>query len=297
MTKKLMNTFVAATAALCMVFVGAVFASDDPAKPISTDRQANLLEKFGDQGIDADSDGVLTHAEVKAFFAQKHHRGGACAHGAKGGWHHGMMGGMGHGIKGGMHHGAMGKVDMLLRHLTKLDAKSVPADFNVARHPQADADGDGEVSDEEWLAFAEQARVRMLGRLLSHAPEADTDADGKLSEEELAALRIERAAKLREHVLAKNPDADADGDGVLSETEFEAFMAKRAAEHRAMMLKAHPEADTNGDGTLSEKEARAFTGSRGGDCYGAGRPGHGDRGCPGSKSKGCGHGSHPGNGS
>ena len=36
--------------------------------PIPADKQAKLLEKFGDQGIDANKDGILTCDEVKAFF-------------------------------------------------------------------------------------------------------------------------------------------------------------------------------------------------------------------------------------
>jgi hypothetical protein len=36
--------------------------------PIPADRQAKLLKEFGDKGIDADKDGKLTCAELKAFF-------------------------------------------------------------------------------------------------------------------------------------------------------------------------------------------------------------------------------------
>ena len=36
--------------------------------PIPADKQAELLKKFGDKGIDANKDGTLTCAEVKAFF-------------------------------------------------------------------------------------------------------------------------------------------------------------------------------------------------------------------------------------
>ena len=39
--------------------------------PIPDERQAMLLERFGDQGIDANGDGVLTCDEVKAFFAAR----------------------------------------------------------------------------------------------------------------------------------------------------------------------------------------------------------------------------------
>jgi len=38
--------------------------------PISSARQARLLEKFGGKGIDANNDGALTCDEVRAFFRQ-----------------------------------------------------------------------------------------------------------------------------------------------------------------------------------------------------------------------------------
>jgi Ca2+-binding EF-hand superfamily protein len=48
--------------------------------PIPADKQAKLLEKFGDKGIDANKDGTLTCEEVKAFFKAnpdlRPHRGG-----------------------------------------------------------------------------------------------------------------------------------------------------------------------------------------------------------------------------
>ncbi|HVP09575.1 MAG TPA: hypothetical protein VMV94_00110 [Phycisphaerae bacterium] len=55
--------------------------------PIPADRQAKLLEKFGDKGIDANKDGKLTADEVKAFFKAnpdlRPHKGGkGCQAGA-----------------------------------------------------------------------------------------------------------------------------------------------------------------------------------------------------------------------
>lgn len=292
-----MNTFVAGTAVLSLAGLGVVFAanSSPPATQrhgmmggmghgmMSEENLALILERHPE--ADTDEDGILSEDEARAFIGSRHGPAGA------------------RGMKGRRHRGAMGQVNFLLEHLTKLDAETAPADFDLQRHPQADIDGDGELSDVEWIAFAEISRARMHARLLALVPEADIDDDGWLNEEELAALRIEQSANLREHVLANNPDADTDGDGALSEAELEAFMAERAQERRAMMLKDHPEADTDGDGSLSQEEARAFRGSRQGGFQGAGCPF--GAGCPakwhggwdGDKDKRHGHGNKHGNGS
>ncbi len=185
-----------------------------------------------------------------------------------------------HGTKRHRQGGMMGQVSMVLRHIETLDGRSAPADFSLERHPEADANGDGQVGDSEWLTFAEQARPRLLARLLTRAPQADGDGDVTIGEKELATFKSGRFAKHREHVLANNPDADADGDGTLSKAEFMAYHAKRAEGHRAMVVESHPDADTNGDGVLSEAEARAFMGSG----HGGGCPAHPD-GCSHSKGK------------
>jgi hypothetical protein len=39
--------------------------------PIPDEKQARLLDRFGDQGIDANGDGALTCEEVRAFRASK----------------------------------------------------------------------------------------------------------------------------------------------------------------------------------------------------------------------------------
>ena len=189
-----------------------------------------LLERHLE--ADTNGDGTLSHEEARAFMGD--HHGAAGAHGAK-----------------GRHHGMMGHVGMMIKHLEKLDTQSAPADFNLERHPGAETDGDGQVSHDEWIAFSEEARPRLLARLLSVAPEADTD-----------------------------------GDGALSEAELEAFRANRAGEHRARVLQGHPQADTDGDGTLSQEEARAFMGSREGDSHGWDCPAHPGGGCPFAEGKG-----------
>lgn len=298
--KRLTNTLVLATAALSMAFVCVAIAGDAEGKPDCAGKQANLLEKFGDQGIDADGDGVVSHEEVKAFFAEKHGAGEHCMQGAKEGTHHGMgcgkghgkMAGMHHGAgcggggKGGAHHGKTGGLGMLLEHLAKLDAPSAPDDLDLETHPGVDADGDGEVSDDEWTSFSDSLRPRLVAHLLSVVPEADTDGDELLSEEELAALVNERNVNRREHVLDKNPEADTDGDGMLSDAELEAFHGKRAAGHREMILKHHPEADTDGDGTVSEEEAQALMGGGHGGAHGGCCSGKAGGECPHAKKEG-----------
>ncbi len=203
MMKKRMSVMAAGVAALSVVIAGAVLAGDKPSKADSTPKQAIAQEKAGHAGM----------------------HGGA-GHGAMAGMRHGNgHPGMadGHAGKGGMKHGAMGSVSMLLNHLEKLDGKNAPADFDLTRHAQADADGDGQLTAEEWTGFAVEARARLLARLLKLAPQADANEDGNLSRSELEAFGVERAAEMRAHVLKAHPEADANGDGTLSKDEAHAF--------------------------------------------------------------------------
>ena len=48
---------------------------------------------------------------------------------------------------------------MMLHHLEMLEGATPPAQFDLARHPEADTDGDGAVSDAEWTAFATQSNI------------------------------------------------------------------------------------------------------------------------------------------
>jgi Ca2+-binding EF-hand superfamily protein len=269
--------------AFVMMFASPAFASDDGDRPVPEAKQTRLLERFGEEGIDANGDGTLTCDEVHAFFAEKYPDGVGRGHGKRGmkghdGFHkdgrHGKRGCRGHdgfgrggrhGERGPGHHGMRGRhggpkgrMDGLLRRLEMLESEAPPADFDLTRFPEADLDGDGELSDGEWTTFAQQSRERLLARLLKRVPEIDTDQDGTINDAELAVFKAEHEVKVREHCLARNPEADTDGDGVLSDEEFEAVRATREAERRARLLEHHPEADVDGDGTVSEEEARAF---------------------------------------
>jgi Ca2+-binding EF-hand superfamily protein len=268
------DSLVVLTFALSAGFVSVALADGEDTRPIPETTQAKMLERFGDEGIDADGDGVLTRDEVKAFFADKRGERKAGKHGK-----HGKQGKMGREKRGmrdrGDRRGA--PVRELLDRLEALNAENPPAHFNLDRFPEADRDGDGELSAAEWTTFAEQARERLLARLVAHAPEADTDEDGTINQEELAAFKAQCDARMRERILRRSPDADTDRDGVLSDSEFEAFQAQR----RAKLLERHPEADLDGDGELSKEEARAFRGSKGDDRPGPwpmrGRGHRGDR--------------------
>ena len=168
-----------------------------------------------------------------------------------------------------------------LQRLEMLNAETPPAEFDLARFPEADLDGDGQLSDSEWTTFAEQARGRVLARLLARMPEADADGDGTLNEAELAALKD----GIRERVLTRHPDADTDGDGVLSEAEFKAFKASRREAHRARLLERHPEADLDGDGAISDEEVQKF--KDGCDGYRGRWGGHHHRDCGGKAKARC----------
>ena len=272
-----LRTLVVPVFSLSVTFASAALADDETDRPLCDERQTWLLERFGDQGIDADADGTLTRVEVRAFFADQRgdgFRGKQGKHGMKGCGHRGMR---------GRDPGPKGRVGGLLHRLETLNAETPPAEFDLARFPEADLDGNSELSESEWTTFAEQARERILARLARHVPGADADEDGAISAEELAALR----AEFRERFLSRHADADTDGDGVLSDAEFEAFKAQRAAERRARILEHHPEADLDGDGTLSEEEARKFRGDRPG--HGGARGGFHHRGgkphCNGAKER------------
>ena len=328
--RRTMYGFAAATLALSIVFVSTALAEDEADRPIPEARQTRLLEKFGDEGIDANANGVLTREEVRAFFADQYpermrgnHRkhDGHGPHGMKGCGHcdegcaghefgarmpeaklqkllekfgdegidangdgtltpeeahafladkhpEGMRGkhrkhdGHGpHGMKGCGPHGRMGMgmgpkggPGELLKHLELLNAETPPADFDLTRFPGADVDGNGELSASEWVAFTERARERVLARVTARFPDADANKDGRLDDAEVDALKV----KIREQCLAKNPEVDTNGDGVLSEEESAAFQATRAEQRHARMRERHPEADLDGDGVLTEEEFRTF---------------------------------------
>lgn len=241
----LFNNVILSGFGLSVAFAGAALTQGKPDKPLPESRKARLLEQFGDQGIDANGDGVLTRAEVHEFFADQ---------GFGPGWYGFGKGGPGHRGRRGHAFGPGGPLGHMLRTLDRLQGETPPSWFTIERFPDADVNGDGELGSDEWQSFAEGHRTQVLEHLMEFAPQADTDNDGELSEAELDALRITHMTRMRTRILARHPDADTDGDGTLSDEELEVFMTAR----RAVILERHPEADLDGDGVLTEDEAEAF---------------------------------------
>ncbi len=249
-------------AAVSILLGSAVALAGGPQQQLSGRHQARLLEKFGDQGIDADQDGMLTHAEVRAFFeANPDLKPGKVGH------------------RGGRHMGPGGRVMQLLRSLEQLDSGQIPEGI-VQRQPKLDTNGDGQLSAEEWTGHVEKKRARLVSRLLRMEPSIDSDGDGQVSAAELSAFSAQRKEAVRATVLANHPEADTDGDGVLSEAEFEAFNTQLQAERAQRILERHPEADTNGDGVLSQSELDSFRDSRPGWRGRGGRDMHRPHGRP-----------------
>lgn len=169
-----------------------------------------------------------------------------------------------------------------------VDANDQPANDKhakfLARHPEADLDSDGAISQEEFRQFRASRggggpRADRPGRgrggpgfgrpdpakILKDHPDADTDGDGKLSPEEMRGFWRSQMEQHRKQLLADHPELDTDKDGTLSETELRAGKGL-IAEHRLQeagrrVLAEHPEADTDGDGKLSKEEFAAFRGS------------------------------------
>lgn len=58
----------------------------------------------------------------------------------------------------------------------------------LERHPEADADGDGVLSETERDSFFERQRIRSRAILLEKMPDLDADGDGEISDEELKSM-------------------------------------------------------------------------------------------------------------
>ena len=247
-----MRGFLIAGLAWTITTASTAVADDGADDPIPAARQVKLLERFGDDGIDANGDGSLTHEEVRTFLEENFgdERTPRCQRaerGPRGKGHRGMRGKhMGAGKGPGEQLGG------LLKRLELLASDTPPAEFDLERFPGADADGDGVLSNDEWKAFAAKARERMLTGLARRMPEADTDGNGVIDDAELAAIKDE----MRARVLERHPEADTDGDGTLSDAELDALHAEQLEKRAARILELNPEADLDGDGVLSKEEAR-----------------------------------------
>lgn len=213
--------------------------------PIAADRQAQLMERFGDEGIDADADGELTREEIRTFIREQFGEDAAPAFGRFGRRH-----GFGRGQD------AIGET---LRALDRLDDKLAEKPAIASGEEAADARStDAPAVKADRPVRGERLRERLTRRLLHMAPEADANADGTLDEQELADLRTKQRERVKASIIDRHPDADTDENGVLSDEELEAFHAARKAERIERVLERHPDADLDGDGTLSESEFEAL---------------------------------------
>ncbi len=234
------------TAVLAGVLVGRVVAGADKHRPLTEEKKKDLLERFGDQGIDANSDGALTDKEVREFFADKGHR---CKKGeSKGEAHHPKK----------AHQKHAWQPAHALHLLDMLESPAMPEKLTAKQLPEADTNGDGQISKEEWNAIVQKRKQETLGYLVKRVSGIDADGDGKLSSEELAAFKTKQLEEFCKETLSKHPDADADGNGALSDAELKAFKAKCSKDRCARILKKAPEADLNEDGKLSDGEMLAF---------------------------------------
>ena len=125
---------------------------------------------------------------------------------------------------------------------TKAKAAKRDGDFSVA-----DADGDGQLSQEEYRGLpaavradrerqrAEAQRERRAGEFAA----ADADGDGRLSQEEFhAAPAARRTERMRQLFMR----LDADGDGKLTASEIPSLATRLAR------------LDANGDGQITRDE-------------------------------------------
>ena len=159
-------------------------------------------------------------------------------------------------------------------------------------HPEADTDGDGEVSEREAKAFIARmhgdggpharegrdahTKMEQLHMLLEHieklesptaptdldlnghAKEIDSNVDGRVTDAEWTAFTERMRPRLMQHLLAFAPEADLDEDGEISDAELDAFRTEQIAQLKAFVIGHHPETDTDGDGKLSDAEFAVF---------------------------------------
>lgn len=168
--------------------------------------------------------------------------------------------------------------------LSEVDRQAI-----LDQNPQADADGDGRLSEDELKTFLHNGPVRIQIHAESDEPAGEhlrkiivvTPAGGSESAT-LEDFTIDTAG-----LLAKHPELDLNGDGVLQPEELQGQFGHAAvwqdenggkhhirietikthvpevpelnsAERRAQFLRDHPEADLNGDGVISKEEAEAL---------------------------------------
>lgn len=241
----------------------------DMDQPVLPERAKALIEQYGEEGIDANSDGTLTRREVFEFYKKKGLPLPGRPGGAGGESDRPAPGRFGPGRPG-----PGGPADLLelFERFLRIESGKISRERILMATPRADADHDGKLSDEEFAKALDFAHEMAVKRLLEAQPATDKDGDGKLSDEEIAAFKTSTLERVGQRILAANKEADKDSDGKLSEEEFLSFREAQALKMREEMLQRHPETDTDKDGKLSEEEFRAAE-QKMRDAAGRGRPG------------------------
>ena len=161
-------TVLVSAIAASLVIVGTTWAGEDTDQQIPEKKLARLLEKFGEEGIDANGDGALTHDEVQAFFAAKHPEGMRGKHGKRGKGKHSGAEGCGHHGKGQGHHG-LG--DRWLDEDGAIKPRKQERLMEKFGEQGIDADADGTLTAEEAHAFfAERRPQGMKGKCDGSGP-------------------------------------------------------------------------------------------------------------------------------
>ena len=155
------------------IVCGAAWAAPGPEdKPLPAGKQAKVLAKT--PGADANMDGVVTEAEMRAAMAN-----------AKGGSDKGM-----------------GPLALLI--------PTSPAEI-LASHPEADTSRDGRLDAEERRVFVEGARAQVEADLIAAYPAVDANRDGRLGPDELRAGQQTIEQYVGQRILAEHPEADGSG--------------------------------------------------------------------------------------
>ena len=143
-----------------------------------------------------------------------------------------------------------------------------PEEF-LEKHPEADADGDGELSENELEAFAsELAEIHEVDITASahhlHGEHGEKEitvhiAEGDEGGEPLIWVGEDGVATSEgKHVIVRKTVSE-DGKHLIVVKEADTESAQKTPTNRKKdFLAEHPEADADGDGVISKKEAEAF---------------------------------------
>ena len=125
--------------------------------------------------------------------------------------------------------------------------------------PGADTDGDGELNDEEVMAYASSRSAAEKAYLFKIAPEADHDGNGQLDAHEIYQLLDEclntpfsrgpRPSKINP------PEADANGDGKITEEEAHDYVKNRTSDE-PVQFEWTEESNADGKKSVNKKVMR-----------------------------------------